>query len=131
MSDFTFDDLDDEREVQAFIREERATELIDDEERTLGITAGEWARENVPADLDLRDGQPAIDDVLSHSPEWASGYVEGAKVEPELPDWAQDRADKGLCAVINDWCVTHARAMDAGHGFYDRPGRPADFDYGD
>lgn len=48
---------------------------------------------------------------------------DGVVVDPEgdLPDWAQDRADKGLCAVIDGWCVTHARAMDPGHWYDQQP----------
>lgn len=56
-----------------------ATELVDDEERTLGLTQGQWARENVGDLLDLRDGYPTTEDILTHGPEWVAGYIEGAR----------------------------------------------------
>jgi len=44
-----------------------------------GERQGRWARENVPAELDRREGQPPRDAILSESPEWAAGYVAGGR----------------------------------------------------
>ena len=36
-------------------------------------------------------------------------------VEGEVPDWAQARADEGLCAFVDDWCITHGGPNSLGH----------------
>lgn len=59
---------------------------------------------------DLFDEEPGRDDL-----------ADPAEAEDDLPDWAQAQADKGLCAVIDGWCVTHTRTADIGHWYATRP----------
>ena len=55
----------------------------------------------------------------------------GWEPEPEAPDWAQARADQGLCAMVNDWCITHAVPDDPGHWYAVRYAANPRHDFGD
>ena len=45
----------------------------------VGREQGRWARQNIPAILDRRGGEPTVNDILKYGPDWARGYIEGAK----------------------------------------------------
>ena len=45
--------------------------------------------------------------------------------EDEVPAWATQRADRGLCAVIDRWCITHGQAATMAHAMA-QPGQNQD-----
>jgi hypothetical protein len=55
-----------------------------------------------PCPRHTRPGYPGADCAMEHE-------------EIEVPDWAQARADQGLCAFVDDWCITHAGPNSLGH----------------
>lgn len=61
-------------------------------------------------------------------PYWVTG-VQAEEVE--VPDWAQARADQGLCAMVDGWCITHGVADDTGHYYAVRYAENPRHDFGD
>jgi len=43
-----------------------------------GKAAGTWAAENIPAVVKGRDGLPSSTDIVTHDPDWTTGYEAGA-----------------------------------------------------
>ena len=58
-------------------------------------------------------------------------WVTGVQPEPEVPGWAQARADQGLCAMVDGWCITHAVPDDPGHWYAVRSAADPRHDFGD
>jgi len=56
-------------------REEREAKRA----RHEGRLNGRWAVENIPNILAGRDGYPHSRDIVTHSPDWTTGYIAGAK----------------------------------------------------